>query len=115
MREALSYIAWVIGGIVVTYFALRLFWRAVGYYKVRKAGPRPLFGVRHRLWRDPGDIARLDMAFGPGGQGQAPVAPFRFIEEHGTGTQPCLSVRDVNGRRWRVKWGQEVRCETFAV
>jgi hypothetical protein len=26
-----------------------------------------------------------------------------------------VSVRDANGRRWRVKWGVEVRCETFAV
>src|SRR3954471_2243213 len=115
MREALSYIAWVIGGIVVTYVALRLFWRAVGYYKVRKAGPRPLFGVRHRVWRDPGDVPRLDTTFGPGGRDRAPRAPFKFIEEHGAGTQPCVSVRDANGRRWRVKWGHEVPCETFAV
>src|SRR3954469_21880664 len=115
MREALSYIAWVIGGIVVTYFALRLFWRAVGYYKVRKAGPRPLFGVRHRLWRDPGVVEGLDIDGGPGGREQAPKAPFQFIEEHSSGSQPCVSVRDANGRRWRVKWGQEVPCETFAV
>jgi hypothetical protein len=113
--QTLSYIASAIAGVAILFVGLHVFWRLVGYYKVRKAGPRPLFGVRHRLWRDPGDVARLDMAFGPGGRAQAPAAPFRFIEEHGTGTQPCLSVRDANGRRWRVKWGQEVRCETFAV
>jgi hypothetical protein len=26
-----------------------------------------------------------------------------------------VSVRDARGRRWRVKWGQEVQAETFAV
>jgi hypothetical protein len=26
-----------------------------------------------------------------------------------------VSVRDARGRKWRVKWGQEVRCEAFAV
>src|SRR4051812_6417039 len=115
MHEVLSYTAWVIGGILVAYVALRLFWRAVGYYKVRKAGPRPLFGVRHRLWRDPGVVEALDIDGGPGGREQAPKAPFQFIEEHSSGSQPCVSVRDANGRRWRVKWGPEVPCETFAV
>jgi len=36
---------------------LSAFWRTLGYYKVLKAGPRPLFGERHRLWcceLDPG-------------------------------------------------------------
>src|SRR4051812_39865989 len=104
-----------LAGVAVAFIGLHAFWRAVGYYRVRRAGPRPLFGVRHRLWRDPGEVARLDTTYGPGGAAQAPVAPFRFIEEPGSGTQPCVSVRDANGRRWRVKWGQEVRCETFAV
>lgn len=113
--EVLSYIAYAAGGAAAAFLGLRLFWRTIGYYKVKKAGPRPLFGVRHRLWRDPGDVAALDMAAGPGGPGQAPQAPYRFIEEHSTGTQPCVSVHDANGRRWRVKWGPEVPCETFAV
>jgi hypothetical protein len=113
--EVLSYIAWIAGGVGAAFVALQLFWRAVGYYKVRKAGPRPLFGVRHRLWRDPGQVEALDMETGPGGREYVPRAPFQFIEEHSTGSQPCVSVRDANGRRWRVKWGPEVPCETFAV
>lgn len=113
--EVLSYIAYAVAAAAAVLVGLRIFWRTLGYYKVRKAGPRPLFGVRHRLWRDPGDVAALDMVAGPGGPAQAPVAPYRFIEEHSTGTQPCVSVRDANGRRWRVKWGAEVPCETFAV
>ena len=113
--EVLSYIAYAAAGAGAVVLGLRVFWRTLGAYKVRKAGPRPLFGVRHRLWRDPGAVETLDMTAGPGGPDQAPQAPYRFIEEHSTGTQPCVSVHDANGRRWRVKWGVEVPCETFAV
>jgi hypothetical protein len=102
------------GGVLI-YMSLRLMWRAIGYYMVRKAGPRPLVGVRCRLWRDPGDVERLDLAAGPGGPHGAPQPPFDFIEEHASGSQPCLSVRDGRGQRWRVKWGHEVQPETFAV
>jgi hypothetical protein len=87
----------------------------IGAHKRRKAGPRPLFAARHRLWRDPGDVERLDMAAGPGGRDFMPAPPYRFVEEHASGSQPCVSVLDARERRWRVKWGQEVRCETFAV
>src|SRR3954468_6333196 len=114
-REILSYIAWGGSGLAAGYLLLRFYWAARGTYKLRKAGPRPLFGARHRLWRDPGAIETLDMTAGPGGPGQAPLPPYRFIEEHSTGSQPCVSVHDANGRRWRVKWGPEVPCETFAV
>jgi hypothetical protein len=115
MTEVFSYVAWVVAGIVVAYLSLQFFWRAKGSYKVWRAGPPPLFGVRHRLWKDPGEVERLDMTSGPGGPAQKPIAPFTFIEEHSGGSQPCLSVRDANGRRWRVKWGHEVQPETFAV
>jgi hypothetical protein len=113
--DVLAYIAYAVAGAGTVFLGLRLFWRTLGYYKVRKAGPRPLFGARHRLWRDPGSVETLDMSAGPGGSGQAPKAPYRFVEEHATGTQPCVSVLDANARRWRVKWGPEVPCETFAV
>jgi hypothetical protein len=115
MHEVLSYIAWIVGGVIVAYVSLQFFWRAKGSYKVWRAGPRPLFGLRHRLWRDPGEVERLDMTSGPGGPSHKPVAPFTFIEEHSDGSQPCISVRDANGRRWRAKWGHEVQPETFAV
>lgn len=113
--EVFAYIGYAAAGAASVFLGLRLFWRTLGYYKVRKAGPRPLFGVRHRLWSDPGAIETLDMTAGPGGREQAPQPPYRFIEEHSTGSQPCISVHDGNGRRWRVKWGPEVPCETFAV
>jgi hypothetical protein len=113
--EVLSYIAWAAVAIAGGYALLHVFWKALGAYKVRKAGPRPLFAARHRLWRDPGAIADLDMTAGPGGRDSIPRPPYRFLEEHSSGTQPCVSVVDGHGRRWRVKWGQEVRSETFAV
>jgi len=104
-----------VAGAALAYLGLRLVWRVIGYYKVRRAGPRPLTGVRHRLWRDPGDVERLDLAAGPGGRDGVPHPPFHFIEEHQSGSQPCMSVRDGRGRRWRVKWGHEAQPETFAV
>jgi hypothetical protein len=113
--EVLSYIALAVAVAAAMVLGLRLFWRTLGYYKVKKAGPRPLFGVRHRLWRDPGEVEALDMTAGPGGAEYLPEPPYQFIEEHATGTQPCVSVRDARGRRWRIKWGPEVPCETFAV
>ena len=65
------------------------------------------------LWRDPGPSDQLDLGAGPGGRDGIPLPPFAFIEEHTTGSQPCLSVRDARGRVWRAKWGAEVHTETF--
>jgi hypothetical protein len=106
-----------VGAIAVVLSAtfLRLGWLAVGAYRIRRAGPRPLSATRHTIWRDPGAVEALDLIDGPGGSGGAPAPPFRFLEEHLTGSQPCVSVRDARGRRWRVKWGDEVRSENFAV
>jgi hypothetical protein len=104
-----------LAGVVVIFIALHLFWRGKGIYLIRRAGPRRLFTSVHRIWRDPGPIDRLDLIHGPGGPGLAPTPPFTYVEEHGSGSQPCVSVRDQRGRKWRVKWGPEVRSETFAV
>jgi hypothetical protein len=98
-------------GVIVVY----LFWWAVSRYKIMTARERPLRARRQTLWRDPGEVERLDFRGGPGGPDGAPAPPFRFVEEHATGSNPCLSVRDARGRVWRVKWGDEVRSESFAV
>lgn len=95
--------------------AMRLAHVAVGRYRITRAGPRPLRSAAHVLWREPPHAGDLDVRSGPGGPDGAPAPPFRFIEEHHSGSQPCLSARDSRGRRWRVKWGQEVQAETFAV
>jgi hypothetical protein len=100
---------------VLASIALQWLWLAVGAYRIRRAGPRPLSALRHDIWRDPGVVEALDLAAGPGGPSGAPTPPFRFVEEHLTGSQPCVSIMDGRGRRWRVKWGDEVRAENFAV
>jgi hypothetical protein len=95
--------------------ATQLIWRALGIYRIKRAGPRGLRASEHVLWRDPGDVSGLDVIAGPGGHDGVPAPPFRFLEEHAGGSQPCISVMDARHRRWRVKWGHEVRSENFAV
>lgn len=113
--EVLKWAAASIGAAVAVVIILRIAWRGIGAYRIRRAGPRRLRARRHRIWRSPGVVEQLDLVGGPGGRGGAPVAPFRFVEEHASGSQPCVSVLDGRGRRWRVKWGPEVHSEVFAV
>lgn len=114
MDEALRALFWIVIGGSVGTAAVYAFWRARSIIKVWRAPARPLRSVQAVLWRDPGDVASLDLAAGPGGREGAPSPPFTFLEEHLTGSQPCVSVRDARGRRWRVKWGGEVNAETLA-
>ena len=103
----------VVGAVVVTWLVFA-FWRVRSHLRRRAAGDAPLRSRRAVIWRDPGPAESLDLAAGPGGRDGAPAAPFEFVEEHGGGTFPCVSVRDARGRVWRVKWGEEVHTETFA-
>lgn len=104
-----------VAGTALVLAIVRLTHLAIGTYKIRRAGPRPLRAGTHVLWREPADAEALDLRSGPGGADGLPTPPFRYIEEHQSGSQPCVSVRDARGHRWRVKWGQEVQSETFAV
>lgn len=113
--KIILYILVTIVGTVVTVACVRLVWLAVGAYKINRAGPRRLLAAQHTIWRDPGNVSTLDLVNGPGGSSGAPQPPFEFLEEHASGSQPCVSVRDAVGRRWRIKWGTEVRSENFAV
>lgn len=90
------------------------YWRLVSVYKRKSVEPRRVRARRKTIWRDPGEVERLDFAGGPGGREGRPAPPFRFVEEHSTGSNPCVSVRDARGRTWRVKWGEEVQSETFS-
>lgn len=114
LSKTLLYALIAIAGTLVTAACVRLIWLAIGAYRINRAGPRRLLASRHVLWRDPGDLSRLDVVNGPGGPDGAPAAPFHFIQEHASGSQPCLSVHDARSRRSRVKWGDEVRAENFA-
>src|SRR5688572_24835299 len=115
MRNFLLYSLIAAAGTAVVVACLHLLWRAVGMYLINRAGPRPILAARHVIWRDPGVVEQLDLRDGPGGRGGAPVPPFRFLEEHASGSQPGVSVVDAARRRWRVKWGAEVRSENIAV
>jgi hypothetical protein len=115
---AVTILLYAVAGVVIVAAvvgALRVSWLIRGAYRIRRAGPRRLSATQHTIWRDPGAVESLDLSDGPGGRDGAPVPPFTFIEEHSTGSQPCVSVTDGRGRRWRVKWGHEVRAENFAV
>jgi hypothetical protein len=113
MRAFILYLVAGVAGTLLVTAAIRLIWRALGAYQINRAGPRPLLPARQVLWQEPD--GRGDLTAGPGGADGAPSAPFEFLEEHDTGSQPCVSVLDGRGRRWRVKWGNEVQSESFAV
>jgi hypothetical protein len=71
------------------------------------------FAQRPLLWHDPGTVEYLDFAGGPAGRAHAPRGPYRFIQADDSGTSPKVTVRDINGKLWTVKWGPEVKAETF--
>ncbi len=107
-------LAGVAVGAVVVIWLVFAFWRVRSGLRRRAAGDAPLRSRRAVIWRDPGPAESLDLAAGPGGHDGAPAPPFRFIEEHASGSFPSVSVSDARGRRWRVKWGNEVHTEVFA-
>lgn len=65
------------------------------------------------LWRDPGDIAKLDFAGSVGAPVSQPKPPLTFVREDPSGTQSKIFVKDANGVTWNVKFGYEVRPESF--
>ena len=105
---------WAAFGIFIGTWVIRVFWRIRSEVKRRAAGDAPLQSTRSVVWRDPGAADKRDLAAGPGGRDGAPAPPFHFVEEHATGSQPNVSVRDSRERVWRVKWGAEVHTEAFA-
>ena len=72
------------------------------------------------LWRDPGSIASRDLYWGTGSADRVPKAPFTFISEDVSGTNPKVRVRDANEVEWSVKFAgtepykNEVHAEVAA-
>ncbi len=58
------------------------------------------------LWRDPDRVVSEPPV-------QPPRAPFTFLREDPSGTQPKLFARDAAGVTWNVKFGNEVKNESF--
>jgi hypothetical protein len=112
-------LAWIVLGsglgIAGGFYVVRLVWHLRSRWRIRRAGPRRLLATRHRIWHEPDVSGPADLRFGPGGREAAPAPPYAFVEEHARGSQPCVAVRDARSRLWRVKWGHEVRPESFAV
>jgi hypothetical protein len=114
MDELLTWAIGIVVGITLGMIAVQAFWRLRSAIQIRRAGERPMHSSRALIWRDPGPVEHLDLAAGPGGRDGMPVSPFTFLEEHFGGSRPCVSVRDARGKRWRVKWGDEVQVEALA-
>lgn len=68
------------------------------------------------IWRDPGDVSKLDLFYGAGGKEDAPDAGGHYVfqKEDMSGTNPKFDVVDDQGRTWRVKLGPEAQPETAA-
>jgi hypothetical protein len=68
------------------------------------------------IWRDPGDMASLDLTYGAGGKAHAPdpTGTFTFVSEDTAGSSPKFEVTDGQGVLWKVKLGQEAKPETAA-
>lgn len=66
------------------------------------------------LWRDPGNIRKRDLYYGPGSKALAPAPPFHFLKEVKEGGMPKFEVEDARGVKWRVKLGPEAQAETVA-
>ena len=110
LSDALQILFWTAFGIVAGWWIFFGYWRLRSEIRRRVEGEAPLRSSRQVIWRDPGSMSPEQLEAGPT---SAPAPPFHFVEEHDTGSQPCVSVRDAQGHIWRVKWGQEVHTETF--
>jgi hypothetical protein len=68
------------------------------------------------LWRDPGDIASLNLLTGKGGDSLKPdLSKITYVRDEQTGYSVKYHVKDGAGRTWVVKVGNEARPETAAV
>ena len=96
--EVVGYVLlFAVAGAVAVVAAVHLLWRLDGIRRIRRAGPRLLLATRHRIWREPTLADLSDLRFGPGGAAGRAEPPFQFVEEHFTGSQPCVAVRDARG------------------
>jgi hypothetical protein len=65
------------------------------------------------LWHVPGAVEHINFSHAAGRE-NPPRLPFHFVSERLSGNTPKVIVRDGAGVEWRVKWGLEVKAESFA-
>lgn len=65
------------------------------------------------LWSEPADLSSRDVFYGPGGRDRAPQpgANYRFVSADTTGHSRGYHVVGPDGRKWKVKVGDEVGSE----
>src|SRR5262245_4963887 len=70
-------------------------------------------GEMAQLWVEPGDIASRDLFHGPGGSAQLPNTNdlFEFLKADTTGHSRGYDVKGPDGRKWKVKIGEESQAE----
>ncbi|MGH9237852.1 MAG: hypothetical protein ACRD3G_07415 [Vicinamibacterales bacterium] len=66
-REFLWYRVVAAAGFVAGLWTVYLVWHLRGKWKIRRAGPRRLVAIRHRIWREPSIADASDLRYGPGG------------------------------------------------
>lgn len=67
------------------------------------------------LWRDPANIASLNLLLGPGGEEMKPnTSKVTFISEEQGGYSKKYRVQDGSGRVWVAKLSKEAQAETAA-
>lgn len=67
------------------------------------------------LWREPADIASLNLLLGPGGEEMKPdTSKVTFISEEQGGYSKKYRVHDGSGRVWVAKLSKEAQAETAA-
>ena len=79
----------------------------------RRSGRRLCF-VRSACGSDRGDVASLNLLYGPGGKEHQPSGKFTFVKEDKQGTSPKFEVVDEQGVHWKAKLGDETKSETAA-
>lgn len=72
---------------------------------VHPAQPEQWDARMSELWERPANLAQRDLLNGVWGAGRAPdpEAAYRFLEPKLSGTNPGMTVRDPQGRKWHVK------------
>jgi hypothetical protein len=66
------------------------------------------------LWKGHPDVRQVNLYWGVGSETGVPKAPFTFVKEDVTGTNPKVKVVDANGVKWNVKFDEEVHAEVAA-
>ena len=96
--------------------ALGLSPTAFAVQKKSKKAPKPMPAGTPVMWREPADIATLDLFNGPGGEaGKPDLSSVTLIEKVKGGFSEKYRVKDAAGREWVAKVSREAQSEAAAV